>query len=87
MIEKFITFKDPAVIEGTDNDGIIFRTHVKMTSGTHFMISECKRKSYVGTSSFLCDENGKILNWERTLGNVNVTTEDIISQLNDIRSA
>lgn len=84
MIEKFITFKDPVVIEGTDNDGIIFRTHVKLTSGVHLMISECKRKNYIGTSSFLCSEDGKVTSWERTLGNVNVTTEDIMSQLNEI---
>jgi len=87
MIEKFITFKDPFVIEGTNNDGIIFRTHVRMTNGEHFMISEVKRKDYVGAALFVCDEKACILNWEKTFGRANMTTEDIVCKLNETQSA
>jgi hypothetical protein len=83
VIEKFITFKEPHVIEGTDGDGIIFRTHVRMTRGEYLMISEVKRKDYVGAASFVCDEKACILNWEKTFGRENMTTEDIISYLNN----
>ena len=83
MIEKFITFKEPHVIEGTDDDGIIFRTHVRMTHGEYLMISEVKRKDYVGAALFVCDEKSCILNWEKTFGRANMTTEDIISYLNN----
>ncbi len=94
MIDKFLKFKEPVVIEDHfENDklvkkgGIIFRSHVVMTNGQHYMISDAQHGNGMfeinETLVFQCDENGNVDDWqEGPWGGRGTRTEEVINQMN-----
>lgn len=93
MIEKFVTFKEPTVIEDRFEDGvlvrkggIIFRSHVVMTDGRHCLISDAQHGSGIYTTDetlvFLCDENGDIADWTEIGGGRVMRTDEVIAEMN-----
>jgi hypothetical protein len=88
MIDRFITFKEPHIIEDSDEKkgGTIFRSHVVMTDGRHVLISDAKHGSGFyeidETLAFLCDENGNVSDWSEVCGGRFARTEEIVTLLN-----
>jgi hypothetical protein len=88
MIERFVKFKDPVIIEDSDNKkgGIIFRTHVVMTDGRNLLISDARHGDVIyainETLVFPCDEEGNITEWCEVEGGRFSRTEEIINRLN-----
>ena len=89
MIEKFLKFKEPTVIEEKDDrkGGIIFRSHVVMTGGQHLMISDAQHGTGYAkideTLAFPCNEEGEITEWSEVAGGRMMRTEDVIRELNE----
>jgi len=94
MIDKFVTFKEPVVVEDHfENDtlvkkgGIIFRSHVIMTDGRHYLISDSRhgsdRFAIDETMVFPCDEDGNVTKWEEgPWGGREMRTEEVVNQMN-----
>jgi len=94
VIDKFLKFKEPHVIEDElDGDnllrkgGIIFRSHVVMTDGKHFAISDAQHGHGMfaidETLVFPCDEEGNVTEWtEEPWGGRYMRTEEVVSQMN-----
>lgn len=96
MIDRFITFKEPVVIEDeiengilTRKGGMIFRSHVVMTDGRHFSISDAQHGqggfAIDETLVFPCDEEGNVTEWqEGPWGGRAVRTEEVVRQMNRV---
>jgi hypothetical protein len=94
MIDKFVTFKEPVVVEDRfENDtlvhkgGIIFRSHVVMTDGRHYLISDSQhgsgRFAIDETMVFPCDEDGNVASWEEgPWGGREMRTEQVVAEMN-----
>jgi len=94
VIDRFITFKEPVVIEDeiengilTRKGGMIFRSHVVMTDGRHFSISDAQHGqggfAINETLVFPCDEEGNVTEWqEGPWGGREVRTEEVVNQMN-----
>lgn len=88
MIEKFITFKEPHVIEDDEvrKGGIIFRSHAVLTSGEHILISDAKHGSGFAavdeTIVFKCDEEGNVTAWDGVMEARNTRTDEIVVRIN-----
>ena len=88
MIDKFVKFKEPVIIEDHDTKkgGIIFRTHVVMTDGRNLLISDSQHGDGLyfidETLVFPCDEEGNVTDWCEVEGGRFSRTEDIINLLN-----
>lgn len=89
MIERFITFKEPHIIEDKPDHkgGLLLRTHVVMSDGRHFVISDAKHGEGWGlvdeTLAFPSDPEGNITDWTEVAGGRFVRTEDVINSLNE----
>ncbi len=94
MIDRFITFKEPVVIEDdfengtlTRKGGMIFRSHVVMTDGRHFSISDAQHGHGMfainETLVFPCDEEGNVTEWqEAPWGGREKRTEEVVNEMN-----
>lgn len=88
MIDKFITFKEPCVIEDDEDrkGGIIFRSHAVLTNGEHILISDAKHgEGYAAideTLAFKCDDDGNVVEWSEIAGGRGLRTEDVVNELN-----
>jgi len=95
MIDRFVTFKEPTVVEDHfENDklvrkgGIIFRSHVIMTDGHHLIISDAQHGSGMyevnETLVFPCDDEGSISDWSEVSewGGRFMRTEECINLMN-----
>ena len=94
MIDKFVTFKEPLVVDDhiengnlVKKGGIIFRSHVTMTDGRHYMISDAKhgdgRFAIDETLVFPCDDEGNVTEWQECpWGGHGMRTEDAIRSMN-----
>jgi hypothetical protein len=94
VIDRFITFKEPVVIEdcfenGTlaRKGGMIFRSHVVMTDGRHFTISDAQHGHGMfainETLVFPCDEDGNVTEWIEQWGGRELRTEEVVNQMNE----
>ena len=94
MIDKFLKFKEPVVIDDIVENGIllkkggiIFRSHVIVTDGRHYMISDAQHGNGISaineTMVFPCDEDGNVTEWqEGPWGGPGTRTEEVVSQMN-----
>ena len=88
MIDKFITYKEPHVIEDEDDrkGGIIFRTVARLTDGKHVVISDANHGEGMflidETLVFECDEEGTVKNWTELTGGRGIRTDEVIRMLN-----
>lgn len=90
MIEKFITFKEPNVIEDCDGrkGGMLFRTHVVLVDGRHVLISDAQHGEGMlrinETLAFPCDEEGNVTQWVEVAGGRDLRTDDVIREMNEM---
>lgn len=89
MIDKFITYKEPTVVEPNDisNGGIIFRTVARLMNGKHILISDANHGSGIyavdETLVFPCDEEGTVSDWAELGGGRGIRTDEVIQMVND----
>lgn len=97
MIDRFIKFKEPVVVEDyfesgrlVKKGGIIFRSHVVMTDGRHFMISDSQHGNGMfainETLVFPCDESGTVTDWSEApdWGGRDKRTEEVVNEMNQL---
>ena len=94
MIDRFISFKEPVVIDDVVENGIlvrkggmIFRGHVVLTDGRHFSISDAQHGqggfAVDETLVFQCDEEGHVTDWEEApWGGRGMRTEAVVVEMN-----
>ena len=95
MIDRFIKFKEPIIIEDDNQGGktlrkgdIIFRSHVVMTDGRHFIISDAQHGEGFSrideTFVFPCDEERETTDWTEVgdWSGREVRTEWVVNEMN-----